>query len=210
MIKINKRMTAFIVSLGLATSSYVLSSCSSSGSTVNELITNDMEFVTVLDSVSDVSMCDDYLEEIDYLDDLERYKELRKKGDFEGSQDAIADFTQNVIMSGVCELLEVELDDIEYEMYEKERFMYPVPACMCKIRYIDSDVVETYELSGLVSDLGLATIVCKKHKAADFDYLEKVYRGSKKFLATSAEHKKRNRIEFEYDKEKVNVMKNNL
>ena len=42
MIKINKRMTAFIVSLGLATSPYVLSSCSSSGSTVNELITNDM------------------------------------------------------------------------------------------------------------------------------------------------------------------------
>ena len=42
MIKINKKMTAFIVSLGLATSPYVLSSCSSSGSTVNELITNDI------------------------------------------------------------------------------------------------------------------------------------------------------------------------
>ena len=108
------------------------------------------------------------------------------------------------------ELLEVELDDIEYKIYEKERFMYPVPACMCDIRFIDSDVVETYELSGIVSDLGLATIICKKHKAADFEYLEKIYRGSKKFLATTAEYKKNKRIEFDYDKEKVKVIKNNL
>jgi len=210
MIKINKRMTAFIVSLGLATSPYVLSSCSSSGSTVNKAITNDIEFETVLDSVSDLTMSDEYLEEVDYLDDLKKYKELSKNGDFEGSQDAIADFTQNVIMSGVCELLEVELDDIEYKIYEKERFMYPVPACMCDIRFIDSDVVETYELSGIVSDLGLATIICKKHKAADFEYLEKIYRGSKKFLATTAEYKKNKRIEFDYDKDKVKMIKNTL
>lgn len=111
-------MTAFIVSLGLATSPYILSSCSSSRSTVNKIITNDMEFETVLDSVSDANMSDDY------LDDLKRYKELSKEGDFEGSQDAIVDFTQNVIMSCVCEFLDAELDEIKYKIYVSSSCLY--------------------------------------------------------------------------------------
>lgn len=197
---------------------------------VSNLITNDMSFEYVLDTVKDKTNLDEILEQTNYKELLLNYIEARQNKDLEKVNIILSEFGESLLKSSVCESLikngtinsyndivnfNFEITELKNEFGVREK-----DQAFVEIEYYDNDskVVtgniniendikkKRYELKDELFDLAYDTDKCRNNNIESLEDADNIYKSFETFIFTTGKVNN-DEITNSYDEEKVKVLK---
>lgn len=189
-----------------------LGGCSSKEKDVNNLITDEMSFETLLDSVSDKTNMDEILNEMNYKELLNEYIIARQNKDLDHVCDALYELGKIILKASISDTLinnnSIEsyqnLIDVDTEFNANE---VNTPIGRHYINYyayiyvtytngntktvsgnieVENDIItKKYEAVGEIFDLIYNMNDCKEKNVDNLDYADKIFKSYEKYLFTT-------------------------
>lgn len=210
-----------MISTLLLTGVIALSGCSKATeikeSELNELLSADTSFEDVVDSISNSSNIDEWLNYLDYKSDLDEYETYRKAGNINGCSDCLDKLGKKVLSTSICDLLGIPLDNLtDFELVSKD-------GVKAKVKYKEydnkvvpgdievsnvKDIEKSYLLTGEAEDIGLAVLSAQNREIWGIDFIDKFYKSLERYLLTKGDYNSFfESLDFSYDDDKIEEFK---
>ena len=202
-----------------------LSGCSKyNDKQISEIISNEMSFEEILNSVSDKTNLDEILASTNYIDLLNNYTIARQNNDLKKVCEILDELGNLLLKSSICntllsneeiyssdDLISVDLEYVE----DKNAFNGEYTKVFANISYyepnskvvsgnikIPKDIInKTYLLSGEIFDLAYNINDCRKKNINSLEYTDKIFLSYERYLLTTGklDNDEDDYVKYKYD-----------